>query len=133
MNCKLRFHHVGIACRDIEVTKTFYLGLGYTASETVEDSIQNVFICFLSKNGEPRLELLAPVDENSPINRMLSMAGVSPYHICYEVLDMEESIRLLKQQHFLMVSRPVPACAINNKRVSFLFNKDVGLIELVEQ
>ena len=65
MNCKLRFHHVGIACRDIEATKTFYLGLGHTVSETEEDSIQNVFICFLSKNGEPRLELLAPVTKTA--------------------------------------------------------------------
>jgi len=133
MKTEIKFHHIGIACRDIEFTKAFYLNQGYKASETVEDPIQNVFICFLSKDGEPLLELLAPVDEKSPINRTLSASGVTPYHICYQVKSIEDSIKSLKTQRFVRVSRPAPACALDNKRVCFLYNKDVGLIELVEE
>lgn len=81
MENELRFHHIGIACHDIEATKPFYVSVGYVASETVEDPIQNIFICFLDKPGFPKLELLAPVDEQSPVNRTLSASGVTPYHV----------------------------------------------------
>ena len=92
---QLQFHHVGIACRDIEASKTFYIDQGYTASATTHDTIQNVFICFLHKDGMPTIELLAPVDEKSPVNRTLATSGVTPYHICYETEDLEGKIEEL--------------------------------------
>lgn len=133
MKNELTFHHVGIACHDIEATKSFYLAQGFVAGETIKDPLQNVLICFLEKPGMPCLELLAPVDESSPVNRTLSASGVTPYHICYSTENIEDTIKELKQQHFVRVSKPLPACAIGDKRVCFLYNKDVGLIELVEQ
>jgi len=33
---------------------------------------------------------------------------------------------------YLPLTNPVIAAAMNNRRICFLFNKDVGLIELVE-
>lgn len=129
---QLQFHHVGIACRDIEASKTFYIDQGYTASATTHDTIQNVFICFLHKDGMPTIELLAPVDEKSPVNRTLATSGVTPYHICYETTNIESTVKELRKKQFVCVSKPVPACAIQNKRVAFLYHKDVGLIELVE-
>lgn len=130
---EMRFHHVGIACRDIEASKRFYTGLGYSAGATVEDPIQRVKVCFLDKAGMPRLELLAPVDDKSPVNRTLATSGVTPYHICYEVSDIEACLSELKGRRFVCVSKPVAACAMGNKRVSFLYHKDVGLVELVEE
>jgi len=130
---ELRFSHIGIATGDIEKTSSFYLKIGYSASEVVFDPVQNVNICFLRKAGQPEIELLAPVDEKSPVNRIISANGVIPYHICYEVEDIDSSIKDLRLEKFLVVSKPVPGCAMNNQRVSFLFNKDVGLIELVEK
>jgi methylmalonyl-CoA/ethylmalonyl-CoA epimerase len=133
MDNKLRFHHIGIACHDIDTTKPFYVTQGYSASETVKDPIQNVYICFLEKSNMPLIELLAPVDEESPVNRILKTSGVTPYHICYEVNDIDAAVKELKSQHFVLVSRPVPACALDGKRVCFLYNKTVGLIELVSK
>lgn len=130
---ELRFHHIGVACRDIDETKPFYLGIGYEASETIVDPIQNIKICFLSKPSIPLIELLAPVDEKSPINRTLDASGVTPYHICYEVDDINAAIKELREQRFVRVSKPQPACAIGNRQVCFLYKKEVGLIELVEK
>ena len=72
----LSFDHIGIACRDIEKTKGFYLTMGYRATATVEDPVQHVRICFLEKEGEPRLELLEPLDDQSPVLRTLTAVGV---------------------------------------------------------
>ncbi len=131
MENELRFHHIGIACRDIEATKSFYLAQGYMASETVDDPLQDVHICFLEKPGMPRLELLAPIDEKSPVVHTLETSGVTPYHICYEVDDITEAISKLKSQHFVLLKKPVPACAIGGKTACFLYSKNVGLVELV--
>lgn len=129
----LRFHHIGIACFDINETKAFYELMGYVASPIIDDPIQDIRISFLKKEGSPMLELLAPIDEKSPVNRILDTQGVTPYHICYEVDDIDAMMTLLRKQHkFVRVSKAVPACAIDDRRVAFLFRKDVGLIELVE-
>ena len=132
MTPQLLFHHIGIACRDIEKTKAFYLYLGYVATPTVDDPLQHVRVAFLDKPGEPRLELLEPLDDQSPVLRTLSAVGVSPYHMCYTVQDIESAVASLRERRFLLVNGPVPACAMNNCRVAFLFHKNTGLIELVE-
>ena len=132
MDKLLSFHHIGIACRDIDKTMVFYLSMGYEASPVVDDPLQHVSVCFLNKEGAPRLELLAPLDEQSPVVRTLKTVGVSPYHMCYSVRDIEEAIASLREQRFLLVSGPVPACAMDDRRVAFLFHKNTGLIELVE-
>ena len=129
----LTFHHIGIACRDIEKSKAFYIEQGYTAASTVHDPLQRVHVCFLEKQGAPRLELLEPVGEDSPVARTLASAGVTPYHFCYEVEDLDAAIAHLRsKRRFLLVNGPVPACAMGNRRVAFMFQKHTGLIELVE-
>jgi methylmalonyl-CoA/ethylmalonyl-CoA epimerase len=57
---------------------------------------------------------------------------VSPYHICYQVQDIKAAIAQLRRDRFLTVSGPVPACAMDNRLIAFMFKKDNGLIELVE-
>lgn len=132
MCLNLPFHHIGIACYNIEASAQFYVQDGYTLSPTTYDPIQNVNIAFLSKPDNPLIELISPHDETSPVNKNLQKNGVSPYHICYETADLEETILELKKQKFLVVSRPAVAVAMESRRVCFLFSKDVGLIELVE-
>ena len=72
----LFFHHIGIACRDIDKSKVFYVDQGYTAAPTTLDPLQRVKVCFLEKQGVPRLELLEPVGEDSPVARTLAASGV---------------------------------------------------------
>ena len=132
MPSPLSFHHIGIACRDIVKSMTFYTAMGYQASPVIDDPIQHVRVCFLEKDGAPRLELLEPLDEQSPVARTLATAGVSPYHICYEVSDIMAAIEYLRGQRFLLVNGPVPACAMDDKRIAFMYQKNTGLVELVE-
>lgn len=133
MDTKLNFHHLGVACRNIDATAAAYENLGYKRSETVFDPLQNVRICFLHHAEMPCVELLEPVDEKSPVVQILAKNGTAPYHTCYAVSDMETAVKELKAHRYLAVSKPQPACAIGNKRVAFLFHKDMGLIELVEK
>ena len=129
---EMTFHHVGVAVNDIDATAIVYERAGYKRSPVVFDPVQDVTVCWLTKDGSPTVELLAPVDENSPINRILEKNGVTPYHCCYMVDDMEDTILTLKKQKYILVSKPVEAAAFNGARVCFLYHKNVGLIELVE-
>jgi methylmalonyl-CoA/ethylmalonyl-CoA epimerase len=128
-----QFHHIGIAVHNIKTTAQYYLDAGYNKSETIYDPIQNVSIAFLEKNGMPQIELVESTPPtNSPISKIIEKSGVSPYHICYEVDNIESAINELKKEKYLPLASPVTAAAMNNRKICFLYNKDVGLIELVE-
>ena len=131
----LVFHHIGIAVTDITKTASFYVSCGYRQSETIFDPIQNINICWLSKDNSPIIELLqSPNNEKpSPVDHVLQKnGGVTPYHICYQVEDIEASIHELRRHHFIILGKPVNAIAIKSSKVCFLFSKATGLIELVE-
>lgn len=132
MLADFKFHHIGIAVKDIKATSAIYENARYKASATIYDPIQNVNICWLTKDDCPIIELLAPVDEASPVNKILEKNGISPYHTCYIVENIETAISKLRKQKYVMVSKPAEAVAFKGSKVAFLFNKNVGLIELVE-
>ena len=122
----MKFHHIGVAVKDISATAAVYVAGGYRQSETIFDPEQNVNICWLTKEGMPVVELL------EPINKTLEKNGVTPYHTCYIVDDIESAVKDLRKMKYVIVSKPVEAVAIHRCKVSFLYNKNVGLIELVE-
>jgi len=128
-----RFNHIGVATKSIEQTAALYTGGGYTATEPVVDPVQDIRICFLTKENMPTVELLQPVDDKSPVNAILKKNGTTPYHFCYSVDDLEQAISDLEAQKYLVVSRPAQAVAFGGDRVCFLYHKYVGLIELVER
>lgn len=97
----------------------------------IEDPQQNVHIAFLYHPSMPTIELLAPIDETSPVVETLRKNGTAPYHICYSVENLDESIKNLRKEKFILVSKPKGAPAIGACRVAFLYNQDMGLIELV--
>jgi hypothetical protein len=129
----MTFHHVGIAVRSIEDSAKWYQAEGYTLSETILDPIQNVSVAFLERADSPRLELVQPVDSASPVNNILKKVGVSAYHSCYEVADIQQKIEELELQDFRLMVEPVPAVAFQNRRICFLYHIDNGLIELLEK
>jgi methylmalonyl-CoA/ethylmalonyl-CoA epimerase len=129
----MTFHHIGYAVHDIYITSRYYVQAGWHQSNIQIDEIQNVKIAFLTKNAFPPIELVAPVNEQSPIVKTLQKSGISPYHICYETDDIEQSIKELKKQHFLLLFKPIPAVAFGNRKICYLYNKDVGLIEILEK
>jgi methylmalonyl-CoA/ethylmalonyl-CoA epimerase len=130
-----QFHHIGIAVNSIKTTALHYLDANYSISDTIYDPIQNVSIAFLEKDGMPRIELIevGSTTSNSPVSKIIEKSGVSPYHICYEIENIESTINELKKKKYLPLASPVNAIAMNNRKICFLYNRDIGLIELVER
>lgn len=130
------FHHLGVAVKSIAKAIPIYQDLfGYELfSGTFDDPIQRVSVCFLRRQaaGEIIVELIAPLGENSPIDRILTKGG-GAYHVCYEVDNLDETLATLKSKKCIIVSGPVPAVAFNNRRIAWLFTPTQQLIELLEK
>lgn len=125
-------HHIGYLVKRIETAIESFKVLGYSLiiASTWDESRQ-ANICFLENNGYC-VELICPSKESS-LYPLLKQYNNAPYHICYVCSNLEEMIRTLKKQKFMMFREPAPAPVIgDNVRVAFLINARVGMIELVE-
>jgi len=68
-----------------------------------------------------------------PVNSIITKSGNTPYHICYSVDNIDEAIKKLKTEGYILMESPSGAVAIDFCKVAFLYNRDVGIIELVEE
>jgi methylmalonyl-CoA/ethylmalonyl-CoA epimerase len=133
MKLFISVHHIGYAVHDIEKTAEYYINADWLLSEIIIEKVQNVKIAYLSKEGFPLIELVAPIDENSPIVKTLEKSGVTPYHVCYEVDDIDETIEALYEDHFMPLFEPIESTAMENRKICYLYNLNVGLIEIVNK
>lgn len=127
-----KFHHIGIAVISIQKAKPFYEKAGYTISDIIKEPKQKVNVAYASKEGCPLLELLEPLNDSSPICSIIKKQGCTPYHICYSVHDIDKAISELKQNGYILLEKPVPGHGLNDALVCFLYNKNIGLIQLVQ-
>lgn len=128
----MKIDHIGYAVRDIDKAKKSFEILGYVFEETIEDRDRNIYIAFGEMDGY-RIELVAPISEESPVDTHLSKIGPTPYHICYKSDNIEADIESLTANRYKVLIPLAPAIAFGNKRVVFMYSLAVGLIEIVEE
>lgn len=124
--------HIGYAVKNIDKAKKIMELLGYLFEETIEDRERNIYIRFGELDGY-RVELVAPISSNSPVDTHLSKIGPTPYHICYKSTNIEADIEYLQKNRFKVMIPLAPAIAFEGKRVVFIYSLAVGLIEIVEE
>lgn len=126
------FHHLGVVTNSIAATAAHYVRAGYVQSPVVCDPVQQVYISFLTKDQAPEIELIEPIDEHSSVQKVLKKSGVTPYHICYQVPDIDLACEQLQELGYILLFRPVEAEAFDQKCVSYLYHPEVGFIELLQ-
>lgn len=125
------FHHLGIACRDLDAETAPWLALGYHAEgPDFEDPIQKVRGRFLLGAG-PRLELLAALTTESPIDGMLKR-GTKIYHQAFVTTRFDEAVTALRASDGKLVAGPVAAEAFERRRIAFIALPNMNVIELIE-
>lgn len=127
----MKIHHLGYAVNNINHSIDEFEKLGYTKISFVNDLLRNVQIAFMS-NKDYLVELIAPLKDESPVDKVLLKMGSTPYHICYETDDIDSKVVELKKDGWMLVKKKEIAIAIENNFVVFMYHKIVGLIELVE-
>ena len=131
-------HHIGYAVLDIEDSKRTFELLGFSAiNEQHSDSLRNVNIQFM-KNNAYMIELIAIADicRHSDMNFLIKNGRkfeVTPYHVCFEVDDLEEAMAELREKRFVLSAHPAPAPAMRGRLVAFMYHRNTGLIELLER
>ena len=127
----MNIHHIGYLVKSIEVSREKFLELGYIEETKKKyDPNRNIYIQFLN-NGNYRIELVEPATDDSKYYVALKRFKNMPYHICYEVEDLDQAIDKLCHEGFLVSQDPSPACCIDNRKVAFLQSPEVGIIELL--
>ncbi len=130
----MNLHHIGIVVDSVErhqLRYAKYLGLT-PLGPAVMDPIQRVRIQFLSDGRGTPLELIEPVGENSTVSRFLAKGG-GLHHVCYEVDDIDATLVSAERERAICVCRPVPAVALELRRVCFVVYPDLGLVEFLER
>lgn len=128
-----KVHHVGYAVPNLERAVTEFEALGWSVcSDVTDDAQRKVRILFL-QSGSQVIELVAPLTDDSPIRKTIQKGVGTPYHVCYEVESLVAAEAELKPRGFIVFKSAAPAPAINGQKVEFLFNRNIGIIELVEK
>ncbi|MEI7557154.1 methylmalonyl-CoA epimerase [Candidatus Chlorohelix sp.] len=126
-----KIDHIGIAVKDLTSSLKFYeeaLGLENIGFEVVEE--QGVRVAFLTV-GESKIELLEPLNEESPIAKFIAKRGEGIHHICLDVEDVPEALNELKERHLQLIDQQ-PRRGAHHKDIAFVHPKSSSgvLIEL---
>jgi methylmalonyl-CoA epimerase len=93
----LGIHHVGVAVRDLELARARYerlLGARVEARERVEDQGVEALGLLLGDGG--RVELLAPLADDTPVGRFLARRGEGMHHLAFGVADLPAELAHLR-------------------------------------
>lgn len=129
----LNLDHVGIAVRDLDHTLDEYrvkYGVTPLYRETV--SSQGVEEAMIPLGGS-FIQLLQPLDADTPVGRFLDRKGEGVHHLAYAVADIEAALGHLKAQGARLVDTQARLGG-GGARIAFVHPRDLAgtLIELVE-
>ena len=127
-----RLAHVGIATRSLESLSRLYqdLGLEVETTETVPD--QKVRAAILPV-GDTAVELLEGTDPDSVISRFIAKRGEGIHHIAFEVDDLREDLKRLKERNVDLIDE-VPRTGAEGRLIAFIHPRSTGgvLVELTQ-
>ncbi len=129
----MKIEHIGIATPRIDEALKFWRdALGLQVVNVEEVAEQGVRVAMLPV-GEPRVELLEPTSEASPIAKFLAKRGAGIHHIAVRVDDIRATLRRLQEQGARLIDES-PRVGAGGCLVAFVHPSAAGgvLLELVE-
>jgi methylmalonyl-CoA/ethylmalonyl-CoA epimerase len=130
-----RLHHIGYVVRDIQqAAPEFVKSMGSSwDGRIIADPIQGVRVSFLTQGCQyTQIELLESDSPTAPIAKFLREKGQGLHHLCFEVDDLEASVKELRATGGLLAKPPKPAVAFGGRRIAWLINSQRLLLELLE-
>ena len=129
-----RLDHVGIAVTDLTAARALYervLGLEVTHEEVITE--QGVHELLL-RAGDAFVQLVAPLDPDTPVGRFLARRGEGLHHVGYAVPDVGAAVADLRTQGFEVID-PAPRIGSGGSTIAFVHPKSMQgvLVELVQE
>ena len=128
-----KIEHIGIAVKNLETSNQLFASLfgalHYKVEEVVSEGVKTSFF----KSGPNKIELLEATNPDSPIAKFIEKKGEGIHHIAFAVTDIEQEVKRLKQEGFIVLNEH-PKKGADNKLVVFLHPKSTNgvLIELCQ-
>ena len=94
----MKIEHIGIAVKDMEKSVELFSAIfnqkPYKKEDVESEGVSTSFF----KTGESKVELLAALNNESPIAKFIEKKGEGIHHIAFEVNDIDAEIsRLLEE------------------------------------
>ena len=128
-----KVEHIGIAVKELAIAIPLFerlLGTGCYKTEEVEtEKVNTAFF----QTGESKIELLESTEPGGVIATFIEKKGEGLHHIAFEVADIKEEMKRLKNEGFILLNdEPKPGA--DNKLVCFLHPKETNgvLIEICQ-
>ncbi len=115
----MKIHHVGYLVKNIGESIRAFEILGYKiVKNIIYDPIRDVDISFIEKDGY-MLELVQPKSNKSVVANLAKKLKVSPYHICYEVKNIDDCVRSFQGFGYIIIDEKEIAPALESRPVFF--------------
>jgi methylmalonyl-CoA/ethylmalonyl-CoA epimerase len=127
-----KIHHLGVAVEDLDEAVDTYQRL-FGAELEGRDTLESQGVEAIAvRLGESRVELLAPLAEDTPVGRFIARRGPGMHHIAYEVDDLPQGLADLAGQGVHVID-DVPRRGLFGMQVAFVHPESVHgvLAELV--
>ena len=128
-------HHIGyVVTGPIEtVVDQWRESLGAThVSEIFHDPIQRVRVLFLHLPAGAQVELVERASPDSPVTTFAEKGG-GMHHLCFEVDDLDAHLAEMKTRKAVLVRRPQPAVAFDQRRIAWMITRERLLVEYLER
>ena len=128
-----RVDHIGVAVEDLDAAIALHeeaYGMAVAHREVVE--AQGVEAVLLDV-GENHVELLRPLNGETPVGRFLSKRGPGLHHVAYQVTDVQATLDTLRDRGLRLIDE-APRTGSRGSRVAFLHPDSSGgvLTEIVQ-
>lgn len=129
----MKIHHIGYLVKKLPRAAEAFEALGYVRlGDVTADGYRKVDILFLEKDGYV-IELVSPNAPDSVVAGLIKTYKNAPYHICYLCGDLEKESECLVSAGYFQIDAPMPAPALEGRRVCFLMHPQMGMVELLEE
>ncbi len=112
-------HHIGVAVIDLDEAVSTYgrlLGASVEARETIASQGAEAVALHV---GDGRVELLAALDDDTPVGRFLARRGPGMHHVAYEVEDLRAELARLDGEGVQLVDHE-PRLGLYGLQVAFI-------------
>lgn len=128
----MRLHHIGYLVSDLNksINALALFETDIVIRDYTDNNRKAVFA--LIKTGDNLVELIQPLTDSNLHSLKIRFENM-PYHLCFSCKEIEKQFERLREHGFFPVEEINPSALFEGKRVCFLFNKAIGIIELIEE
>ena len=93
-----KLHHVAVAVESVDEALRFYRDLlGLRVSRTMKQQDRGLKVALIQA-GDTEIELLEPTSSDNTVKRFLDRRGSGLHHICFQVDDIEATMKELAER-----------------------------------